>query len=142
MSANAIKTYDSLMILSLRGRRRAARDRVGGDAREFRFDLTQILKQSIELGRPPQVLALVELGEHDSAGLRELDDIRGVETAHSGILAAELHDYALQPVLLCLPVAERMRLKQVIDSSRFGRRAADRNSRRICVTERFALEDL
>src|SRR6185437_8614126 len=103
------------------GRRRSRWNRIRADAREFGFDLTQILQQSIQLGGPAQLLVLVDFREHDSAWLRECDYVRRIETAYPRVLPTKLHDHTLQPILFRLPVAQRMRLQQVIDSPRLSR---------------------
>src|SRR5439155_8468445 len=104
------------MIVSSGGRRRAGGNRIVGDADEFVFHLAQVSQQLIELGRPSQLLVRVDFGKHDSARLCKRDDVGGIETAHASVFPTELQDYALKPILLRLPLAQRMRLQQVIDS--------------------------
>ncbi len=60
--------------------------------------------------------------------------------SQTAVLAAELYDHALQPILFSLPIAERMRLQQVIDSPRLGRGATHGNAGGACVAERFTFE--
>src|SRR5947207_4398454 len=128
------------MILSSRGRRGAGGNRIASDASEFCFHLTQLPQQLIELGGPAQLLVLVDLGKYDSARLCKRDDVRGIESTHASVFPAELYDYALKPILLRLPLPQRMRLQQVIDSPRFGRRTTHGNSRGVGVTKRFTLD--
>ena len=128
------------MILSLPGRLHTGRNRIGGDPSEFGFRLTQLLKQLIELGGPAQLLVLIDLGKQDSARLCKRDDAGRIETTQAGVFSAELQDYALQSILLSLPLVERMRLQQVIDSTGLGGGATHGNPRDARVGEGFTLE--
>src|SRR5207253_7186592 len=118
------------------------RNRKGGHSCEFGFHFAQLPQKLIELGWPAQLLVLVHLWKHDPARLRKCDDAGGIQTTQARILPAKLEDHALQPILLSLPLAQRMRLQQVIDPARLGGRSTHGIARRARVAERLALERL
>src|SRR5450759_4917034 len=141
-TASVEATSIDFMFLSSLSWLRAGRNRISSDPGEFGFHLTQLLKQLIELGGPAQLLIFIDRGKQDRARLRKRDDVGGIETTDPGVFPAELQDHALKPILLSLPLAERMGLQQVIDPPRLGRGPTHGNARTACVVERFSLEDL
>src|SRR5439155_21130447 len=69
-------------------------------------------------------------------------DASGSQTTQARALPAKMEDHVLQPILLSLPLAQRMRLQQVIDPARLGGGSAHGIARRARVAERLALERL
>lgn len=63
-------------------------NRIGGDPGEFGFHVIQVLEQTIELGRPAQLLILVDVGELDSARLGKGDDVGWVEATQPRVFSA------------------------------------------------------